>query len=293
MNNAQIASLEIQQRSLWRDALRRMLRSPLTVVGILIVVTMVLIAVFAAVIAPYHPIKGDVATLYTTPPSAEHPFGTDDIGRDVLSRTIYGAQISLRIAILSQLFGLTLGTLVGMVAGYYAGWIDALVMRVVDGFMAFPFLIIALALIVAVGASEESLILALSIAIWPSAARLVRSQVLSARESEYVAAARVVGTNDLGIMFRHILPNILTPLVVVGTLGIANVVLQEAALSFLGLGNSDRTVPSWGRMIADGRTFIRSAWWMTFFPGLAMMLTVLGFNLFGDGLRDALDVRSE
>jgi len=293
MTTTQIATLETPQRSLWRDAIRRMFRSPLTVFGMLVVVSMLLIALLAAVVAPFDPIKGDVSTLYIKPPSVQHPFGTDDIGRDVLSRTIYGAQISLRIAIFSQLLGITLGTIAGMLAGYYSGLMDAFLMRIVDAFQAFPFLIIALALVVALGAGENNLILALAIAIWPSVARLVRSQVLSARESEYVAAARVVGVNDLGIMFRHILPNILTPLVVVGTLGMANVILQEAALSFLGLGNSDRTVPSWGRMMDDGRAFIRSAWWMTFFPGVAILFTVLGFNLLGDGLRDALDVRSQ
>jgi peptide/nickel transport system permease protein len=290
MNN--VASLAPKRRTLWGDAWRRMLSDRMTVVGLIIVGSAIICAVFAPVIAPYSPIKGDLANYYVTPPSPVHPFGTDDVGRDILSRVIYGAQISLKIAILSEAMGLTIGTVIGLITGFYGGWIDTLVMRLVDIFMAFPLLIIAIALVAALGPSETNLLIALGLVIWPLVARLVRSQVLMIRETEYVAAARVVGVSDVGIMFRHILPNILTPLVVYGTLGIANVILQEAALSFLGLGSADQSTPSWGRMLSDSRAFIRSAWWMPFYPGLAILLTVLGFNLLGDGLRDALDVRS-
>lgn len=287
-----VQSLTGQPRSLWRDALRRMVSQPLTIAGILIIVVLVISAVFAPWVAPYSPLKGDLNNFYLKPPSTEHVFGTDDVGRDILSRIIYGSQISLKIAVLAEGLGLIIGTVVGMLTGYYGGVLDALIMRLVDIFMAFPLLIIAIALVAALGPGEANIFLALALVIWPFVARLVRSQVLAIRESEYIAAARLVGVSDFGIMFRHILPNILTPLVVFGTLGIANVILQEAALSFLGLGSIERSTPSWGRMLNDSRAFIRSAWWMPFFPGITILIAVLGFNLVGDGLRDALDVRT-
>jgi peptide/nickel transport system permease protein len=273
--------------------LRRMLRSPLSVAGILIVGGLLLAAILAPLIAPYSPLKGDINTLYVKPPSAAHPFGTDDAGRDILSRVIFGTGLSLRLALLAEGGGLVLGTTVGLLTGFYGGWLDAIVMRIVDVFMAFPLLIIAIALIAVLGSGDDKLILTLILTIWPFVARLVRSQVLSARESEYVMAAQTLGATNLRIMARHILPNILTPLVVYGTLGIANVILQEAALSFLGLGNADRNAPSWGRMLNDSREFLSAAPWMALFPGLAIMVAVLGFNLVGDGLRDALDIRAE
>jgi peptide/nickel transport system permease protein len=269
-----------------------MVSDRMTIIGLIIVGTAIICAVFAPIIAPYSPLKGDLANYYLKPPSLVHLFGTDYVGRDILSRVIYGAQFSLKIAILAEAMGLAIGTVLGLITGFYGGWIDTLVMRLVDIFMAFPLLIIAIALAAALGPGEGNLPLALGLVIWPLVARLVRSQVLMIRETEYIAAARVVGVSDAGIMFRHILPNILTPLVVYGTLGIANIILQEAALSFLGLGSTEQSTPSWGRMLSDARSYILSAWWMPFYPGLAILLTVLGFNLLGDGFRDALDVRS-
>jgi len=287
-----VATLNPKPRSLWSDALRRMFTDRLTIFGLVIVGLALLCAILAPVISPYDPIKGDIANQYVKPPSSEHPFGTDDVGRDVMSRVIYGAQISLKIAILAEALGVALGTVIGLFTGYYGGWLDTLIMRFVDIFMAFPLLIIAIALVAALGPSETNILIALALVIWPFVTRLVRSQVLASRESEYVAAARIVGVSDVGIMFRHILPNILTPLVVYATLGTANIILQEAALSFLGLGSAEQSTPSWGKMLNESRAFIRSAWWMPFYPGLAILLTVLGFNLLGDGLRDALDVRT-
>ncbi|MCC7451238.1 MAG: ABC transporter permease [Anaerolineae bacterium] len=287
-----VATLNPKPRSLWSDALRRMFTDRLTIVGLVIVGLALLCAILAPVIAPYDPIKGDIANQYVQPPSSEHLFGTDDVGRDVMSRVIYGAQISLKIAIFAEALGVALGTVIGLFTGYYGGWLDTLIMRFVDIFMAFPLLIIAIALVAALGPSETNILIALALVIWPFVTRLVRSQVLASRESEYVAAARLVGVSDVGIMFRHILPNILTPLVVYATLGTANIILQEAALSFLGLGSAEQSTPSWGKMLNESRAFIRSAWWMPFYPGLAILLTVLGFNLLGDGLRDALDVRT-
>jgi len=286
-------TVEVRTLSPRARTIRRFVRSPLSVVGLVIVVGALLGAVFAPVIAPYNPMKMDFANLYVKPPSVEHPFGTDEAGRDILSRVIFGAQISLRIALLSEGAGLALGTFIGLITGYFGGWLDALIMRFVDIFMAFPLLIIAIALAAVLGAGEDKLIIALALTIWPFAARLARSQVLSARESEYVAAARLLGVGDVGIMFRHILPNILTPLIVFGTLGVANVILQEAALSFLGLGNTDPNIPSWGRMLFKSQEFLLSAPWMSLYPGIAILVAVLGFNLLGDGLRDVLDIRSE
>lgn len=272
-------------------ALRRLLKNPGSVVGIILIVVMVSGAVLAPWIAPYDPIIGDLANDYVKPPSMEHIFGTDAIGRDIFTRVIYGAQISLKIALSAQLIALVIGVTVGMVAGFFGGWVDILLMRIVDIIMAFPLLIIAIALAGVLGASELNIILALGLINWTVTARIVRSQVLSTKELEYVNAARGLGAGNLALMFRHIMPNIIGPVIIYTTLGLGSIVLAEASLSFLGLGSAQQATPSWGKMLTESRAFIRSAWWMPFFPGLAILLTVLGFNLVGDGLRDALDVR--
>ncbi len=277
-------------RNPWVDVLRRLLRDRLAVLGLIIVAGAVICALFAPFLAPYSPVKGDLANQYLHPPSTAHLFGTDQLGQDILSRVIYGAQLSLAIGFGAEGLGLVIGTLIGIVAGYFGGWIDTLIMRLVDVLMAFPLLIIAIALAAALGRSDLNLIVALALVIWPLIARLARSQVLSIKETDYIAAARVIGTPAWGIMCRHILPNILTPLIILGTLGAANVILQEAALSFLGLGATDQFVPSWGKMLSDAQSFTLSAPWLSFFPGAAILLVVLGLNLLGDGLRDALDV---
>ncbi len=273
------------------EGIRRLLANPAAIAGLILVIIAIGCALFAPWIAPYNPIKGDLKNLYVKPPSAEHIFGTDDIGRDIFTRVIYGAQISIKIALLAQAGGLAIGLVLGLVTGYFGGWVDVIIMRVVDIVMAFPLLIVAIALVGALGPSEFNLIIALALVSWPVVTRLVRSQVLATKETEYVMAARGIGANAWRIMFRHILPNILTPLVIYTTLGIGSVILAEASLSFLGLGSAQQATPSWGKMLTESRAFIRSAWWMPFYPGLAIFLTVLGFNLLGDGLRDALDVR--
>lgn len=275
-----------------RLALRRLLRNPASVIGFTIVLMMLLCAIFAAQIAPYDPILGDLANDYVKPPSPEHPFGTDAIGRDILSRVIYGAQISLKIALAAQGIALIVGITVGMIAGFFGGWIEIVIMRIVDIIMAFPLLILAIALTGILGSSELNIILALGFVNWTVTARIVRSQVLSAREMEYVTAARGLGAPNLILMVRHILPNIIAPVIVFATLGLGSIILAEASLSFLGLGSAQQATPSWGKMLTESRAFIRSAWWMPFYPGAAILITVLGFNLLGDGLRDALDVRS-
>jgi peptide/nickel transport system permease protein len=271
-----------------------MFTNPLTVLGAILVAVAIACALFAPWISPYGANEGDLKHFYLKPPSTEHILGTDDLGRDILSRIIYGAQISIKVSILAEGIGLAVGTFLGLLTGFYSGSLfDSVIMRLVDVLMAFPLLIIAIALIGVLGPSETNLIIALALVIWPFVTRLVRSQALSLREVEYVSAARTLGASDWRIMFRHILPNAITPIVVYGTLGIASVILSEAALSFLGLGTTEQTIPSWGKMLNESRAFMRTAPWLPFWPGLAILLTVVGFNLLGDGLRDALDVRSQ
>jgi len=277
-------------RNPWRDVFGKLLRNRLSLLGFAIVGGAILCAILAPIIVPYSPVKGDLANAYLKPPSTAHAFGTDELGRDIFSRILYGAQISLGIGLGAEALGLTLGTTLGLIAGYIGGALDALIMRLVDILMAFPVLIIAIAMAAALGRSDLNLAIALALSIWPLPARLARSQVLSIKELDYVAAAHVTGASAWGIMRRHILPNILSPLVVYGTLGAASVILQEATLSFLGLGASDQFAPSWGNMLSDAQAYALSAPWLSFFPGVAIFLTVLGLNLLGDGLRDALDV---
>lgn len=274
-------------------ALRRLMSNPASLIGLLIVTTMLALALFAPLIAPYDPIIGDLKNDYVKPPSVAHLFGTDDIGRDILTRVIYGSRISLKIALIAQAVAVTIGITVGMVSGYFGGWVDLLIMRVVDIIMAFPLLILAIAFTGILGPSEFNIILALGLVNWTVTARIVRSQVLTAKEQEYVTAAYAMGANDLRLMVQHILPNIIAPVIVYTTLGLGGIILAEASLSFLGLGSAQQATPSWGKMLTESRAFIRSAWWMPFYPGITILITVMGFNLLGDALRDALDVRSK
>lgn len=276
----------------FRLALRRLLRNPTSVFGLCMITIMLICALFAPWIAPYDPIRGDLANDYVQPPSIEHVFGTDAIGRDVFTRVIYGAQLSLKIALATQVIALTIGIIAGMVSGFFGGWIDLVLMRIVDIIMAFPLLVIAIAFTGVLGSSEFNIVLALGLVNWTVIARIVRSQVLSAKENEYVMAARALGAPNLTLMVRHILPNIIAPVIVYATLGLGSVILAEASLSFLGLGSAQQATPSWGKMLTESRAFIRSAWWMPFYPGAAILITVMGFNLLGDALRDALDVRA-
>jgi len=273
-------------------AVQRLIRNPASLIGLLIVVMMLLCAFLAPLIAPYNPILGDLRNSYVKPPSIEHVFGTDATGRDIFSRVIYGARISLKIALIAQTMALTIGVTIGMISGFFGGIVDLLIMRVVDIIMAFPLLIIAIAFTGVLGASEFNIILALGLVNWTVTARIVRSQVLGAKEQEYVTAARALGATSGRLMTRHILPNIIAPVIVYTTLGLGSIILAEASLSFLGLGSAQQATPSWGKMLTESRAFIRSAWWMPFYPGMAILITVMGFNLLGDALRDALDVRS-
>jgi|FLYN01.1.fsa_nt_gi peptide/nickel transport system permease protein len=290
--SAPVASLQRaskRERTLLGDALRRLARNPLAVIGAVIVAFMVMMAIFADQIAPYSPIEQNLL-LYVQPPSAEHILGTDEVGRDVLSRIIHGARISLQVSLLSVAIGLVVGTLVGLVAGFYDGIVDTLMMRLTDVFLAFPLLLLAIGLVAALGPSENSAFLALGLVTWPYVARLARGQALSLKHYEFITAAHAIGASSFRIMLVHMLPNMLTPLIVYATTSIANIILAESTLAFLGLGAQPPT-PSWGGMLSDTRSFLLSAPWLPTYPGVAIFLASLGFNLLGDGLRDALDVK--
>lgn len=270
-------------------------RSPLAGIGGLVVGLVVVAALAAPLLATTDPIDQDL-TVVLKPPfwlpdgSLHHPLGTDHLGRDVYSRLVYGARISLTISVLAALLGATVGVAAGLVAGYVGGRVDAVIMRVVDLNLAFPLILLALAVVALLGASLKNLVIVMSITTWMIYARVVRGLSLALREQEFVQAIRALGANDLRIMARHVLPNVLAPVMVIGTLEVARVILMESALSFLGLGVPPPT-PTWGRMLAEGRDYLTVAGWISIFPGLAIMVTVLGINFLGDGLRDLLDPR--
>lgn len=268
---------------------RRFRRNPGAIVGMVVFAILALGGLFAPIIAPFDPIAVIPADRMQGP-SMEHLFGTDRLGRDILSRTIYGARISLWIGFFSVLIGLVPGVIMGIVAGYYGRWIDMVIMRFIDVMLTFPTILLALTIVFVLGPSLRNVMLAVGIASIPAYTRLIRGSVLSAREFVYVEAAKVVGCNDRKIMFRHILPNVTAPVIVLATLQVATAILSAAGLSFLGMGIQPPTA-EWGAMLSEGRGYLRQAWWMSTFPGIAIMITVLAINLVGDGLRDTLDAR--
>lgn len=271
-----------------RDLWRRLRRSRSAQVGVVVMSLLVLAALFAPLIAPHDPIAigGDVLS----PPNGRYPFGTDAYGRDVFSRVLFGARLSLMIGLISVSIAVTIGVTVGLVAGFYGGWTDTLLMRGIDVMLAFPGILLALAIVSMLGPSLVNLMIAVGISAIPVYARLTRGSVLQAREELYVQAAESVGVPTQTILARHILPNIVAPIIVAVTLGIGGAILSAAALSFIGLGSQPPT-PEWGRMLSEGRQYLRDQWWIATFPGLMIMITVLAMNLLGDGLRDALDPR--
>lgn len=268
--------------------LRRLLRHRGAVAGGGILVLLVLIALVAPFIAPYDPIAVSRATL--KPPSAQHLMGTDNIGRDILSRVIYGTRISLWMGFIAVGIAALFGTAIGVVAGTYGKVIDNILMRFIDALMAFPGILLALTIAAVLGPGIINAMVAVGIASIPTFARLVRSSVLQVKQTPYIEAARAIGCADGRLIRRHILPNVLTPVLVLSTLGIAGAILVGASLSFLGLGAQPPTA-EWGAMLSQGRQFMRTAWWIMAFPGLAITITVMAANLVGDGLRDALDPR--
>jgi peptide/nickel transport system permease protein len=258
--------------------------------GLAIILGIALLAVFASVVSPADPLAIDYAHPAAPPGTAGHVLGTDAVGRDILARLIFGTRISLQVGIVAVGIAATIGTTVGLVAGYRGGALDNALMRAVDVFLAFPVIVLAIAIIAVLGPSLINVIVALGLVAWTTYARVVRGQVLVLREQDFVQAARAIGTGEARIIVRHILPNTLAPIIVLATVGMAAAIIAEAALSFLGLGVQPPT-PSWGTMLNEGRGFLRTAPHISTFPGLAIMLTVLGFNFLGDGLRDALDPR--
>ncbi len=272
-----------------RRFFRRLLTNPFSTIGIVLVLGVMLCALLAPLLTAMKPneINYDI---FLVPPGAEHFMGGDDLGRDVFSRVLYGARLSLTVGLLSQAIALVLGLIVGLLAGYVGGIVDTLLMRLVDLVLAFPFVILAIALVVALGPNLINSYIALGLAGWPYLARVVRAQVLISKETDFVQAATSLGASPLRIVIRHIFPAVIAPLIVLATSGIAAAILAEAGLSFLGLGVQPPE-PSWGSMLFAGRGYLRDAPWISGFPGLAIFITVLGFNLLGDGLRDALDVK--
>jgi len=266
------------------------LKNSLTVLGLAIVVSLIFIAIFAPQIAPYPDqgrgdsnIKSRLAS-----PGYEYFFGTDDLGRDIFSRVIFGARVSLKAAIIVILIVVIIGTPLGIIAGYLGGKIDEVIMRISDMVLAFPSLLLAIAIVAALGPSVTNAMIALSVPWWPWYTRLARGQAISLRERQFVEAAKAIGVSNLRIMIRHILPNCLTPIIVQATLDMGYIILSLAGLGFLGLGTQPPTA-DWGVMISNGRTFILDQWWYSTFPGLAIFITVLGFNLLGDGIAEALN----
>lgn len=278
-------------QSVLRERLRR---DRFFQLGLFFVSVVVIGAVFAPWLAPYNPVTGDLRNAYLVEPGSRFLLGTDTQGRDVLSRVLYGARLSLSVGLISQSVSVTLGVLLGLLAGYYGRWVDALVMRLADITLAFPTLLLLIAVAAAVKPSLPVVFVVIGIVGWAGMARLVRSQVLVLRHSEFVLAARALGARDRRILLRHLLPNVRTQVIIAATLGIAGAIMAEAALSFVGLGAQPPT-PSWGAMVADGRDLLRVAPWISFAPGLAIGAAVLGFNLVGDALREAYDpkLRSE
>lgn len=322
--NAQQSAFRASSRRNARQGIWRMLRrGRLGLVGLVLLLLITIAAIFAPFIAPHDPLVGKLedsrkCPAYTTCPSLggggqptsiggfnlpgaasasappkgtlEYPLGTDANGRDVFSRIVYAARISLIVGISAVILGGLIGVIAGLLCGFYGGLIDTVIMRIADIQLAFPFILLAIAIVAVLGGGLFNVILVLGIGSWVPYARLVRGQVLSARQQEYILAARTIGARDSAILFRHLLPNVITPAIIIATFGIAAAIIGEATLSFLGVGINPPT-PTWGNMLADGRAYVGSAWWLATFPGVAILLTVLSINMIGDWVRDILDPR--
>lgn len=280
-----------KKRGQWVEVWRRLKRNKMAVLGLIILIILVLLAVFADVIANYDNvvIKQNLAHRLQGP-SAAHWLGTDEFGRDIFARLVHGTRVSLQVGIVAVGISIVIGGILGAVAGYYGGKLDNTIMRIMDIFLAVPSILLAIAIVSALGPSIINLMLAISISSVPSYARIVRASVLSIRDQEFIEAAKAIGASNTRIIFRHIIPNSLAPVIVQATLGVASAILSTAGLSFIGLGIQP-PAPEWGSMLSGGRQYLRYAWWVTTFPGVAIMITILSLNLLGDGLRDALDPR--
>ncbi len=273
----------------WTRGLRALCSNPLTLSGLIIVGLLVITAIFAPVFAPYDPQQIDTYHILEAPSQA-HLLGTDGLGRDCLSRLIYGARISLLVGFVAVGIATLVGTFLGAIAGYYGGWIDGLIMRFVDIMLCFPTIFLIMAVIAFLEPSIWNIMIVIGLTGWMGVARLVRAEFLSLKKRDFVLAARISGASDFQIVFSEILPNAIAPILVSATLGVGGAILTESALSFLGIGVQPPT-PSWGNMLTEGKDNLEIAWWLSVFPGLAILITVLGYNLLGEGLRDFLDPR--
>jgi peptide/nickel transport system permease protein len=297
MSVAQAEAREIQLEApsgLWGEAWHRLRRNKSAMAGFVLVGIFVGVALFAPLIAPEDPRVGDLSRLEGSccpGPSAEHWFGIDQQGRDELSRVVYGARYSLLIGVVSVAVGLSIGVLIGAIAGFFGGWIDSLLMRLMDIMLAVPGLLLAIGIVAALGPGVIQIMIAVGVAQIPIFARLLRGSILAVRESDYVLAARAVGVRGRSILGAHILPNAMSPVIVQATLALATAIIEVAALGFLGLGPQDPGTPEWGTMLTDTTRYLQTAPHLALIPGAAIVVTVLGFNLIGDGLREALDPR--
>ena len=277
-------------RGLWGDALRRLLRNKPAILGLFCIAVFVGAAILAPVIAPYGPLEGSLANRYQ-PPNPTHLLGTDTQGRDELTRILYGAQVSLQVGVIAVIMALIMGGIIGAVAGGVGGKVDAVLMRIIDVLLAIPGILLAIGIIAWLDRGILQLMLAIAVTYVPVFARLLRGSLLALRESDYVTAARSIGASRMRILLRHMLPNALTPVIVAGTLVLATAIIDIAGLGFLGLGPPDPRTAEWGTMLTDARKFLQVAPWLVYFPGLAIVISAIGFNLVGDGLRESLDPR--
>ncbi|WP_410489211.1 ABC transporter permease [Bacillus changyiensis] len=284
-----LAVLRKQNEAVTRSSIQRFFEHHLAAAGAILVALFVLLAIFAPLLAPYG-INDQSLADRLAGPSTEHLFGTDDFGRDIFSRVLYGARLSLWVGFFSCLGSAVAGTLLGLIAGFYGKWVDGLISRIFDIMLAFPSILLAIAIVAILGPSLENALIAIAIINIPTFGRLVRSRVLSIKEEEYILAAKAIGMSNSRMMVKHILPNSMAPIIVQATLNIGTAIIEAAALGFLGLG-AQAPNPEWGKMLADARPYLAQAPWTLFFPGISIMLTVLGFNLLGDGVRDTLDPR--
>ncbi|MDD4836057.1 MAG: ABC transporter permease [Synergistales bacterium] len=278
---------EPKKKNPWLEVFRRLKKNRLAMLGLVVVLLLIGTSVFAPVIAPYSYEDQDLLAAFESPSKA-HWFGTDEFGRDIFSRIVYGSRISLQVGLVAVSFSIMIGGFLGALAGYYGGRIDNVIMRIMDVLFSVPQLLLAISVAASLGPGLFNLMIAVGISSVPQYARLVRASVLSIREQEFIEAARSIGAKDLKIIFRHILPNCMAPIIVQGTLGVAFAILTAAGLSFIGLGIQP-PIPEWGAMLSGGREYIRDHSYMTMFPGMAIMITILALNFLGDGLRDALD----
>ncbi len=289
MPNIQLVS-EPARRSEWSQAWRRFCANRIAVGGLVVILLLTILAVFAPLFSPYNPIDEIFRGMRGGNPSLTHPFGFDHLGRDLLSRVIFGARVALLVGLMATGIAVTIGVVIGAAAGYFGSWVDMLISRIIDTFMAFPIIALLVVLAAVLGPSLNTTILVIGMTGWARFARVVRADVMALKATDFITAARAVGVRDWRIIWRHLLPNVMGPVIVLATLGIGGIIILESALSFLGLGIRPPN-PSWGGTLADGRAFILRFPHIAFFPGLMIAITVLAFNFLGDGLRDALDPR--